>query len=223
MAKKDVPDEIQQIIDSSREEFDLDAVVRGRSVRTKKQKVFTDEVTGEQLGGHEIITTRNALGVEAREIRSWGLYKQILDLSGSAEAEKKNAKQIKALKEEVKVLAEKLDETSLVFELQSIPPLIKKDARRAARKALNINGKLTDGDPRFEDYLDEHDAQVLTRVVVSVTQTSTGKTNKGISIERARTLKSHLPETEWHKLERAINELLWQGVIAEKAVEDADF
>ncbi len=219
---KNVQEEIKQIVSDAQEEFDLDAAVRGRSIRTKKVKVFTDEVTGEELGGAEVYEVIEN-GMPVKKIRTWGLTGKILDLSGTPEEEKRNAKEIKGLKAEVKAAADKLDESALIFELQAVPRIIKKDARRAARKALNINGKLTPDDPRWEDYTDEHAAQTLTRVVVSITQNSTGKVNKGLPIERARTLRNQLPETEFFKLDQAINELLWQAAIAEKAVEDSDF
>jgi hypothetical protein len=59
--------------------------------------------------------------------------------------------------------------------------------------------------------------------VVSIFDAEDDQLRKGITVENARALKELLPEWEYAKISRALNELLWQNSIAEKAVEDADF
>ena len=222
MAKKSAPtDDIAALINDVREEFDLGEVLRGAPIRTKKVRVFTDSVTGERLGGQEVVLVPGDFGVPRKELRTWGIVKDIADLSKTKEDEKKNAKQIATLKQEARGLAEKLDETALVIELQSIPPVIKKDARRAAKVHLGIRGKVSEA--QEQEFIEELDAQILSRCAVSVYSVAQDKTNKGLSVERARELRNLLLETEYLRIDNAINELIYQSVIAQKVVEDPDF
>lgn len=220
MSKKD---EAQQIAQQARDEFDLGAMLRGRSRRSKTVRVYTDEAAGERLGGIQVETVTDQFGLESQVPRAWGIVKEIIDLSATKEDEKKNAKAIKALKEEAAVIQARLEESALDIELQSLPPIIKDDAVRAARKELGINEKVTHNHSRYEEYAAEYDAQILQRTAVSVTEVATGAVNRGISIETARSIKGLLPEYEWAKIYEAHVELLWQNAISAKAVEDPDF
>lgn len=226
---KGIDSEIQDIANDARESFDLGDFLRGRSVRTKNVRVFTDEVTAEKRGGFEKITRRLPNGVEIPDVRSWGLVAELADVQNQYEAlTAKNTKEArelkakeKAISAEIRTLTETLLETALDIELQSVPPVIKKDAWRAAKKARGITGKVPDH--AAEDVFDEQAAQMLVRTVVSITKHGTGEKNQGVSIEGARNLKSLLPDSEWNKIEEAFSKLLFQTVIAEQAVADADF
>lgn len=220
MSKKD---EAQQIAQQARDEFDLDAELLGRSRRTKKVRVYMDEATGDELGGVEVVTEIDQFGLEKQAVRAWGIVKKIADLSPDDETEKKNAKAIKALKEEARVLRERLEESALDIELESVPKIVKDDATRAARKYLGINEKVTPSHSRHDEFSDEYDAQILQRTVVSVTKVATNQVNRGITIETARKLKGNIPEYEWKKIFEAQVELLWQNSISSQAVEDSDF
>lgn len=220
MSKKD---DAQQIAQQARDEFDLGAELQGRSRRTRTVRVYTDEEAGDQLGGIELVTVVDQFGLESQKPRAWGIVKKIADLSADEETEKKNAKAIKALKEEAKVLQARLEDSALEIELHSIPKIIKDDATRAARKALGVNEKINENHPRYDEFTDEYDAQILQRTTESVTKVSTGAVNRGITIETARTLKGMLPEFEWKKIFEAQVELLWQNAISTQAVQDSDF
>ncbi|MDF2506260.1 MAG: hypothetical protein K0Q52_119 [Microbacterium sp.] len=219
----DIPAEIQQIADNARDSFDLGTRLRGRSKRTKKVRVFTDEVTGERLGGHEMVEEINHLGLRMTKPRVWGLMGDIIKLQATPKSAEENAEQIAEMKKEVGALARTLEESALDIELRAIPRVVKKDAHRAAREALGISEKISPDHARYDDYVDEHDAQILVRTVVSIFDAEDDQLRKGITVENARALKELLPEWEYAKISRALNELLWQNSIAEKAVEDADF
>lgn len=218
-----IESEIQAIVDDAQDNFDLGARLRSRSVRTKNVRVYTDEVTGDKLGGAEIIEELNADGIRVRKPRSWGLTAELIALKALKEPSEEQVEQIAQLELEIKGLAKKLESTAIDFTLRAIPKVIKKDAKRAAREHLGIKGKLSIEDPRFEDFLDEEDAQLFHRVVASFTDHEDGRTRRGISLENARALKAYLPEGEYSRLITALRELLWQNAIAEKVTEDADF
>ncbi|MDF2698229.1 MAG: hypothetical protein K0S65_6612 [Labilithrix sp.] len=185
-------------------------------------RVFTDKPTGAKLGGVETWEDLSA-GYPRAKVRTWGLSGKILELQATPELEKENAEEIARLKQEVVDLAKKLEETQITLNLHSIPPEIKKGAKRAAREELGIRGKLNSEDPRFEDFIDEWDAQLLVRSVSTWVRAEDGHERNGISIENARSLKKYLEETEYAKISEKLNELLWTRQISQKAVEDADF
>lgn len=230
MGKKNSVD-IEEIVNDARETFDLGDFLRGRSVRTKVQRVFTDEVTAEARGGYEVTLKKLPTGQEAPSVRSWGLVKDLADAQQEYEAiENKSTKAAKAAKTkidditaEMRSLTEKLLETALDIELRAIPDKIKKDAYRAARHALGIRGKNGVTEDNAIELQDENAAQILVRTVVSVTKHGTGERNEGISIEGARALKGLLPDSEWNKIQDTLDDLLFRKVIAEQAVEDLDF
>lgn len=229
MGKKDGASRIQEIVDETRESFDLGDFVRGRSVRTKTIRVFTDEVTAERRGGFERGEQTLPNGAVMPTLRSWGLVKELAEaqtayeeISPKTTKEAKAAKaKVERLTEEIKELTATLVETSLEIELRAVPKVIKKGAYRAARQALGINGKLRE--EQASDFFDEHSAQTLTRTVVSITRHSDGARNEGISIDSARDLVNNLPDSEWAKVDEAINELLFEKVISDQVAADADF
>ena len=230
MSKKRNDETVQEIVNTARETFDLGDFLRGRSIRTKTQRVFTDEVTGEKIGGYEKSVRQNEDGFPVPYLRSWGLVADLAKVQDEIENHDgpKTAKAYKDLKareksitDEIRALTEVLLETALDIELQAIPTLIKKDAWRAAKKALGINGKVPEA--MEAEIYDEHVAQILARSVVSVTKHGTGEKNEGISIEGARSLRGLLPDSEWDKLENTMNELIAHRAIGEQAVADVDF
>jgi hypothetical protein len=218
-----IDSDIQAIVDDAQDNFDLGARLRGTSVRTKEVRVYTDEVTGEKLGGAEIVEEFNADGIRMRKPRSWGLTAELIALKAVKEPSKEELERIETLKLEIKGLAEKLEASSIDFKLRAIPKVIKKDAKRAAREHLGIKGKLSVEDPRFEDFLDEEDAQLFHRTVVSFHDHQDGRTRRGITVENARALKAYLPDSEYSRLAGGLRELLYQNAIADKVTEDADF
>ncbi|MEV5068952.1 hypothetical protein MRBLMI12_000509 [Microbacterium sp. LMI12-1-1.1] len=217
-----IPSEIEEIITVARDDFDLGATLRGKGAMTRSVRVFTDKETGAELGGSEVFED-TSLGFPRPQVRNWGVTGQIVELSRTPELEEQNADEIAKLKKKVVKLAEKLESTSIELTLRSLPPIIKKDAKRAAKEALKINGKLTADHPRFEEFVDEEDAQLLHRAVVTWVRAEDDIERKGMSIENARALKAHLEEFEYGKIQAKLAELLWTRQISDKAVEDADF
>lgn len=226
MGKKNA---IEEIVRETQESFDLGDFLRGRSTRTKTVRVFTDEVTAERRGGFAKTTETLANGVQIPGIRSWGLVKDLADAQSEYDGlEPKTTKEAKAAKakittltEEIKALTAELVETSLEVELKAVPKVIKKDAYRASKKALGINGKISD--TQAVEFMDEHSAQILHRTVVSIKKEASGEKNTGISVESARDLVGLLPDSEWGKINATLKELLDEQVIADQVVEDRDF
>ncbi len=229
MSKKSNVD-IEAIANDARESFDLGDFLRGRSVRTKTVRVFTDEVTAEERGGFERIY-RIVNETRIPDVRSWGLVKDMAEAQAEYEGvENKSTKagrtlkaKIDSIEAEIRALTEKLLETALEIELRAVPDRIKKDAYRAARKALGIRGKNGVTADNAIELEDENAAQILQRTVVSITKYGTDDKNLGVSIEGARDLKGLLPDSEWDKVKEALDELLFRKVIADQVAEDLDF
>jgi hypothetical protein len=231
MGKKSTSDAIEKIVNETREEFDLGDFLQGRSVRTKTVTAYTDEVTAEKRGGFERMIETLENGVRVPYIRSWGLVKEIGEAKNEYDAlESKTTKDAKALKakitlleQEIRDLTQKLLDSALEIELRAVPDKIKKGAYRAAREALGIRGKNGVTEDNAIELQDEHAAQILVRTVVSITKVATGEKNQGVSIEGARKLKGLLPDSEWAKVNTAIDELLFEKVIADQVASDLDF
>lgn len=229
MSKKKNDDiDFEAIVDDARENFDLGDFLRGRSIRTKSVRVFTDEVTAEERGGYEAYT-EEVNGINVPRIRSWGLVAKLAEIQDEYERlspkTSKEAKQLKGkittITSEIEALTAKLLESALDIELQAVPKIAKKVAYREAKKFLGIRGKVRE--EQFVDLIDEQNAQLLHRTVVSVTRRSDGKRNEGMTVQSARDLMGHLPDSEWDKIEEKVNELLVQKVISDQAVADPDF
>ncbi len=231
MGKNKSAEEVEQAFEEARESFDLGDFLRGRSVRTKTVRVFTDEVTAEQRGGYEQWVETLANGLTVPRVRSWGLVKDLAEARTALEAiENKNTKAGKQAKAkvdeitaEIRTLTEKLLESALDIELRSVPDEIKKGAYRAARKHLGIRGKNGITEDNALELEDENAAQILVRTVVSITKHATGEKNEGVRPESARALKGQLPDSEWDKVKDALDELLFRKVISDKVAEDLDF
>lgn len=217
----DIENEIESVVEEARETFELGNFLRGRSQRVKQIKLYTDEELGARLGGYEVTKKIGPSGLPIPDVRAWGLKGEYADLSLNDELKKKNAKRLKAIEKEVAAILEELDETSLTLELRSVPKVIKKDAHRAAKKALDITGKNIP-EALEEEYSDEYDAQILERVVTKVTR-GDGAVQHSFTAQDARELQDFLPESEYARLSDAIVELLFRTQISAKAVEDADF
>lgn len=229
MSKKAAQNEIDAIVNDARESFDLGDFLRGRSVRTKTVRVFTDEVTAEERGGYEQYEETLSSGLTVPRVRSWGLVASLADVQEQLEKlDSKTTKQARELKAkaatieaEIEALTAKLIESSLVLELKSVPKVIKKDAYRAAKQTLGIHGKVRE--ERISEVLEEQSAQMLVRTVVSITRELDGAVNKGVTIEGARSLIDQLPDSEWDKIDETLKKLLVERTIADQVVADADF
>ena len=228
--------DVDAVAEAAREEFDLEEFLQEIPVRTKTITVYTDEVTGEKLGGLETYTERNALGLEVPKIRKWGVKGKLVTLEGEIQrlselatpddAQKKELRAKKAerkkLETEALELEAKLEASALEIELRSLAPELVKTARRKARTTLGIKGK--NGTPEQEEkFPDENNAQLIHRSILAVTRKATGHVNKGISLEGARALQNRLPSSEFLKIITTIGHLSFESAIATQATEDPDF
>ncbi|UOE45887.1 hypothetical protein [Agromyces larvae] len=214
---EDIQQVAEEAAETGRKSFDLKARLQKRPLRHETIRVFTDEVTGEALGGFEDVLDANGF-VKSR--RGWGAARELAELK-LLNKDGANDEAIAAKIAEMEALAAKLDETALDIALQAVPAVIKKDARRAAKQHLGIRGKVTDD--RADEFVDELDAQILYRSVVSIHDVESGETNKAVTIEDARDLLAYLPDTESGRLLAAVAKLQFQGAIAEQATAQVDF
>jgi len=226
-----IPAEVTEAVEEVKGSFDLGALIKGRPVRYKSVKVYTDEVLGEMLGGAE--DERNNLGMVAGR-RRWGLLGEADALGAELkvlEAYEEPAEDVKArideisarlieIRDEVNDILEQMEASSLTIELQSLPPIINKDAQRKARQELGIKGNVPAD--RTQEYVDEYNAQVLSRAIVSITN-GVGEKNTTISVQDARDLYGFLPASEVQKLDAIVDEVVFKSAIAKSLSTDADF
>lgn len=219
-------DPAEEIVSKAREEFDVLAVLQDRPMRTRSIRLFTDEPLGEKIGGREYVADVNEFGLPVKKLRTWGIIGEIADLNVEYAKNPTDAvkRKIAALKKQVKTLSDELQSTAFEMELHDVPGIVQDVAERFARKVVGIKGRLPEeGDPLYDEYNRERDAQLLTHMVTSLKNNATGQTNIGISVENARALKELLPRSEWLKVIIAMIELLQERAIAQQGIEDLDF
>lgn len=210
----------KEAAEEGRKTFDLGARLKGRGLRRVTHRAFTDEEAGQALGGVE--ERRDPSGSFVIGHRKWGAIGELTDLKLAKEKGDDNDLQIDAKTEEIRSLMETLDATALDIELQAIPPVVKKDARRKAKAALDIKGKGVPDD-RLDEFADEFNAQLLHAAALSITDVGTGDRNTSVSVEDARNLYDFLPSEESARLEEAVAKLLFESAIADHATSDVDF
>jgi len=225
--------DIDAIVDDVKESFDLDEFLNGIPSRFKTQKLYTDRDLGEKLGGWDVET--NQFGTERK--RRWGVIGQIDELTeelevlksidnpveGTVDRINEITDEIGTLALEASALLDELDKSALEVEIQSLPPIITKDARRIARANLEIKEKVGQNHPRFDEYLDEYNAVILSKSVVSITKLATGAKNNGLSLAGAKGLYEKLPQSEVDRLDAVVNEVVFKSSIAQHIALDADF
>ena len=218
---------IEKIAEEARDEFDLDAALDGRPMRSAEDfRVLTDEVTAEQLGWAEPIPDR-VTGMPVGFSRR-GVIGSIHRLRAEDEENVRQSKpreheqEILDLLDEAEALRDKLNGSSITLELRAIPLIIKKDARRAAKAELKITGK---GIPEAqeEDFVAEENAQILQRTLVAFTPAKSGVKVTEPTIKHARSFLTKLPESEIIRLKQKLADLNFTSVIGASATEDADF
>jgi hypothetical protein len=211
---------VNEAATEARGTFDLKARLTGGTKRTDSIRVFTDEETGEELGGQEVDGFIDTPVGRMPRIRRWGIAQELVELEQDNEGDK-NANAIAQLKERARELAKKLDESALVIDLQAVPPVIKKDARRAAKAHLSIHGKIPEA--REDEYIEEYQNQLTQRSLVAITDVQSGGVIRNPSIENARDLRDLLPDSEYGRLADAVSKLQFQKVIGDQATAHADF
>ena len=232
MGKKKDAAVVEEIVTEAREGFDLRARLAGIAKRERTVTVYTDEQTGEALGGVQTFYVQGTKLVDT--VRRWGvlgkldaLREEAKELQKLDEVPDKAVADIKTraagLQEEAKALREKLEESALVFTLRALPELVMKDARRKAYRNLGLKPKNGLTPDQQEDVVDEHLAVLVSTATISWTDRSNGKTQHSLSLDEARMLKQYLLPEEWRKLQEAIDDLQTRKTIGDAATADLDF
>lgn len=210
-----MPDiDVDEIADEARSSFDMTKRLSGRSFRSDKRTVFTDEVTGqEHLEVLAKIATLTALAhepfidPETQEVLVEGVA---LDTKAIAKLDKERL-----------ALEAKLDKTALTFEWRAIPELIVDECRRKARKEAIVVGKSED--ETNQDFNRAFIAYLLSRAVTRFKDHETGEIHTGLTLANAKALKGFLPKEEMQKLDAAYSKTQFTNAIALEAVDSPDF
>lgn len=240
MGKKtdDVDQIIEEIVDDARSNMNLRERLLGITRREKTVRVYTDEETGEALGGAEDLLIPGTT-FKSGDRRRWGVLGdldllneraeqlatqiengEITEDDAAPEIEKIEAR-MPELRTEARKLLAKLNKTSFAFTLRAVPELIIKDARRQAKHNLEIKGKVPEG--RLDEFNEELYNVLIASAVTSWVDNETGSTHHSLSVEDTRTFRELLPRSEFPKLVEAFDELSAQAHIARSATDDVDF
>lgn len=201
--------DIDQIVLEAKETFDLSTELNGRTMRKPKIiTTFTDESAGEDLGWY--VDPYNHTGVLGK-----------LGEARQADPGKEDTALIVELELEAYALLKVLNATSYTFTMNSVHDIVLDVCRRAAKKEMNIKGKVQD------DVLDDYSALVLayflTEMVQEYTVHSLGIKVAKLDLNSAKALKGKLPPLEYMKLDKAIHELQYTNAIGGSVTADADF
>lgn len=242
----DVPDEVKAEIEGIAEEekktFNLKDRLHNRRARNETVTVYTDEVTGDELGGARDV--RGQLG-QVIGRRRWGVLgdidllkseieiQQAVITSAPEEANDTREKaqavideklaEIEVLKDKARPLIRTLNQSGLTFRLRSLPPVIKKDAKRQARKSLGITKKGLPEGVTEEDLGERTVAHLFVASVIDYTDHESGQVIPSIDLDGAIELQGHLPEGQWDKIDEAIGSLQYKSAIGDAVTDDADF
>lgn len=232
MGKKNIENEIAEIQEEAQEDFDLVEHIMHGTRREKTVTVFTDEESGDLLGGDEPIIQN---GIDTGERRRWGLRGELAEIKDQAvyleslPEDVRDPKDVEVIQKEaerligeIAPLLERLSESGITVVMRSVPPVVHKVEDRAARKHLGIK-KGAISDDVAEDLNIEKTARLLAASVVKVKMHSTGATKHSLRVEEARAMMGYLPPSEFYKLDVALGELQFQRAIATAGVESPDF
>lgn len=228
---------IEEIVAEIQDDFDIDDLLNGRSHVDSTIRLYTDEKTGQELGGSEVDRNQFGLGMKRR----WGVLgeldekKEIIERAEKAikvmedgdakalleaEVEAENAKVV-ALGKRAGELLDRLNRTAIDLEIQSLHPVIIKDCRRRAKAALQIKGKVSED--QSEEYMDQFNVEVLVACVSKYTIVGNGNTRDRITVDQAKNLYEKLPPSEVVKLDAKIDEIVFRSAIAQQVSLDSDF
>lgn len=241
MGKKDV----QEILDNAEEtrgEFSLRDRLAGVNRRTKTVTIYTDAVTGDELGYAKdevleggfrtgqrirkgIIGEMDALEAEGKAILTRIEEEEKAGLEpteGLAEQAVAVGEKAKSFGPKIAALRKKLDESALVFTLHAVPDFVIRDARRQARLALGIKGKGIP-DAQAEDYGLEYLAQILSASTGSWEDHLSGEKHSRLTVQQAKELRDFLPYGQFDRLDAAMTELSFQAAIDNSVTDNPDF
>lgn len=217
-----IDDTVEAIAAEARTNFGLrDRLNNKRKYRPKQLILVTDEETAEALGGtrpkyKEISGYRLEDG-----IHTWGVLGEIHELQAT-NIDGANDEQIAELEEEAAELKATLLESAIEIDLTGIPPIIERDARRVAKKALGIKGKNIP-EELVEKFEDREAAEMLVSMTVRMKDRATGDETTTIESDDALALNDLLPKSELMRLARAIGDLRFANVVSDAATEQVDF
>lgn len=224
-------DEIEAVVEEVKGSFDLGGFLKGAKTRFKTVRVYTDSEAGAELGGTRIdtqygfITGSSRVGLIGETLDLSDRLKALSELEEATEATLEEvqeiAAQIDANKVRIDELHKQLDESALDFEIQSLPPVIQKDAGRRAKNALGIKGKVPEA--RQEEYDERRNAEILSLATMRITKVATGERNPGITPEDAQDILDYLPDSEQRRLAAVLEEVALRSGIADKLASSSDF
>ena len=212
-------DEVDAIAEEAKEDFDLEADLKGVAAGRKPThvRVYTDEDTGEEIGGVEI--SKNAFGVQT-DIDRWGILGEIDELEAN-NVDGNNTKAIAALKRKLPALRKKLEQSAIDITLVKLPPVIRRSSVRLAKVALDIKGKIPAD--RQDDFEAQNLAELLALSCTGYVDHARNRRTNGLTVKNAIALRDYLPDSEYAKVVNAVSSLQFKAVISEAATESADF
>lgn len=213
-----MPEEIDldQEVAEAKSGFDLKARLSGRAMRTATIELFTDEVTGEKHLDNEQKLEAYKLIVKAAETEGIVLTDENKETLAGAEAE---AYQIE---KEQPALLEALHKTSLTLELRATPRIVKEGAQRHAYKATNTAAGNIPPE-KIIPFNQAYSAYMIAHMVTGYTDNESGQKVSHLTIEDAQTLREHLPDSQYARLEATVGDLLDRNMISEAVTASADF
>lgn len=230
--RKPEQDSFEEIVEQAKEGYDLRARLRGAPKSEKVKTLYTDEVTGKELGGDIEIIDR---GIRTGQRRRWGVLGRIAELEEEVagleegnEADEKRAAEIEAeltpLHAKAEKLAKKLESTAIVVKLVPVPDLVMRAAHHKAKKSAGIKGKSSNAtEEQAEAYTLAKNAIILSSSIVDFHDKGEGVRLSSITVEMAEALKDELHPSEYLKVDTAMYELQLETSIGYSATDSADF
>ncbi|MDF2993573.1 MAG: hypothetical protein K0S37_4087 [Microbacterium sp.] len=209
----------------ARSSYSLLDRLKGRTLLSDQITLYTDEPTGRELGGSEARVKRIA-GIEVPDTpRRWGVLGKIQELEAD-NAEGGHDEELAELRDRADALRAKLAETSFTFHLQALSddehdgiPAVETAVR--AHLLLDPEGEIPE--ESRDAYSARFAAELLARVVVTVTDAQGTPAVKLTADDVSQLPKGFLPRSEFRRLQRKVSELQYSTAIAEDAVDDVDF
>ena len=221
---------ITETIAEAKAGFNLAETLRGRRFRTGSITVYTDEILGEKHFDLEaelkkVKDSTSSLGILLDAAGELGLTAAVVALQPLFDAallSGVDAAKVAEIEAQLAPIKLELEATSLTFELRAVPPIVVKDARRRAKKALGIVGKNVSEDLE-EQFLEYASAYVLSAMVTGYVSHATGDTIAKLSDSDARDLGDLLPEGEFGRLSAMVNDIQFKTVVGANVTETPDF
>lgn len=220
-------EEVTALVTEARGGFNLLDRLQGRSIREDTVTVFTDEVLGEKHAALEkkmaLISTQ-AVGLKKLSDAALlvGLVEESEWLQTRADERTVDMDEYNKVDAEAVAVAKEIHESALTIKMRALPKVVKKDAHRRARKALNITSKGIP-DAQADDYNERYLAELLALSLVTIYDHQSKKTVSEIGIGDALDLQGFLPEWEWLKINNALIDLQAKNAISESVTDDANF